>query len=70
MTSAAAPTRPPAHHASQAPAPLFEEVGVDEVRSCLDADAGAVLAWLADHASEWAATDEDRAALTAAVASR
>lgn len=70
MTSAATALKCPTAQASQAPTPLFAEVGVDEVRSCLDADAGAVLAWLADHASEWGASGEDRAALTAAAASR
>ena len=48
----------------------FEAVPLEAVQSSLDVDAGLVLAWLADNAADWGASDEERTQLLAAVARR
>ncbi len=48
----------------------FEAVPLEAVQSSLDVDAGLVLAWLADNAADWGASDEERTQLLAAAARR
>ena len=48
----------------------FEAVPLEAVQSSLDADAGVVLAWLADNAADWGGSDEERTQLLAALARR
>ncbi len=73
---AAALTSSPRPAADDGPGPaaasteLFETIDLADVRSCLEADAAAVLIWLSDHAAGWAATDQDRAALSAVLTRR
>ena len=45
----------------------FEAVPVEAVQSCLDADAGVVLAWLAHSVADWGGSDEERTQLLAAL---
>lgn len=46
----------------------LEAVPLDALQSSLDADTSVVLAWLADNAAGWGASDEDRTQLLAAIA--